>query len=155
MPVAGKAEAPTRIRAGRRRLVERRPDHSAKHSRAVLCVRITSELRTRQDAWHTRANDPPRTRAWNLRLRGPTLYPLGQRTYVHGQAPRSPLCTGINTKSLMPIAGTAKAPMRIRAGRRRLVERRPDHSAKHSRAALCVQIASELRTRQDAWYTRS
>ena len=24
-------------------------------------------------------NDPPRTRTWNLRLRGPTPYPLGQR----------------------------------------------------------------------------
>jgi hypothetical protein len=25
-------------------------------------------------------SDPPRTRTWNLRLRGPTPYPLGQRT---------------------------------------------------------------------------
>ena len=25
-------------------------------------------------------SDPPRTRTWNLQLRGPTPYPLGQRT---------------------------------------------------------------------------
>ena len=91
------------------------------------------------------SSDPPRTRAWNLRLRGPTPYPLGQRTYVHSQALRLLLCARLNSKSLMPMAGTAKAPMRIRAGRRRLVERRPDHSAKHSRAVLGVRITSELR----------
>ena len=29
------------------------------------------------------SSDPPRTRAWNLRLQGPTPYPLGQRTHVN------------------------------------------------------------------------
>ena len=29
---------------------------------------------------HRTQNDPPRTRTWNLRLRRPTPYPLGQRT---------------------------------------------------------------------------
>ena len=29
------------------------------------------------------SSDPPRTRAWNLRLRGPTPYPLGQRTHMN------------------------------------------------------------------------
>ena len=27
-------------------------------------------------------NDPPRTRTWNLRLRRPTPYPLGQQAFV-------------------------------------------------------------------------
>ena len=33
-----------------------------------------------QELWNSAANpDPPRTRTWNLRLRRPTPYPLGQR----------------------------------------------------------------------------
>ena len=33
-----------------------------------------------QRVWGT---DPPRTRTWNLRLRGPTPYPLGQQAFAY------------------------------------------------------------------------
>ena len=36
----------------------------------------SSTLTLLREAHHS---DPPRTRTWNLRLRGPTPYPLGQR----------------------------------------------------------------------------
>ena len=53
------------------------------------------------------SSDPPRTRAWNLRLRGPTPYPLGQRTYVLGQA--RGLCSSASSTDVRWHSNASKA----------------------------------------------
>ena len=62
------------------------------------CCRLVNASETEGGVWgqvkertHQRtcsgisSNDPPRTRTWNLRLRRPTPYPLGQRASVRGK----------------------------------------------------------------------
>ena len=51
-----------------------------------------------------------------------------------------------NTKTRVPVAGKARAPMGIRAGRRRLLERRPAHPAMLSWGVLYVEIMGVLLT---------
>ena len=51
------------------------PCFKKKHMRGTRKCRLDLGSKTICAAWH----DPPRTRTWNLRLRRPTPYPLGQR----------------------------------------------------------------------------
>ena len=61
---------------------------------AKLCVNMTkAELRTCPRGKAMRDYDPPRTRTWNLRLRRPTPYPLGQQA---------------NVQSIMPVCRCSK-----------------------------------------------
>ena len=49
---------------------------------AIACFRIESQYENACfDPWYNgkKDRDPPRTRTWNLWLRGPTPYPLGQQ----------------------------------------------------------------------------
>ena len=66
-----------------------------------------SSLRAGQVPHCFAINDPPRTRAWNLRLRGPTPYPLGQRTYVLGQA--RGVCRSASSTDMRWQSNTCKA----------------------------------------------
>ena len=50
---------------------------------AVLTLQASSSKNSLREL-----NDPPRTRTWNLRLRGPTPYPLGQRAVCIPAKPR-------------------------------------------------------------------
>ena len=52
-------------------------------------------------------SDPPRTQTWNLRLWGPTPYPLRQRTYVLGQA--QGLCRSASFTDMRWQSNTCKA----------------------------------------------
>ena len=51
-----------------------------------LFARVFPAGRLRNTATCLQWLDPPRTRTWNLRLRGPTPYPLGQRAVCNVHA---------------------------------------------------------------------
>ena len=81
---------------------------------AIACFRIESQYENACfDPWYNgnKDRDPPRTRTWNLRLRGPTPYPLGQRASydMPSQALRStggPSCRAIQEGQLISAKAT-------------------------------------------------
>jgi hypothetical protein len=60
------------------------------------CQRKETTQSCRKDQHGFRQNDLPRTRTWNLRLRRPTPYPLGQQTFWLWPRPAFTLLSGIS-----------------------------------------------------------